>query len=354
MRLLLSTLGLAALALTACGAPAASTTGAELKAPEATPCAAPNAAARDQVPESQRGFEPIDDDAVPSFVGKTVYAGSIVKVSGGRRAIGIISGEALTLCRADTKKEPPPRKLGRGEVVRTRDFGGPPPPPGPKHSLVVVKNADGEMGEVQLTALSAQPLKYDLRHPGDGKTLLMAAFHEASALAPKIDALHAQHAFQLASISANEPDAAKRRDSRKVRAMRESFEASKHLVHNLVYGSNMAKESLLREKMWAVKFGDPTLVEVYAHGIKDPEEKKKHEALQRCLGSLSGATAAGNEARRAEASKAEKAWRKNMKGVPDAQLAALDAENEAKLDAEIARLKQRREEQLAAPTCKDQ
>ncbi len=355
MRSFLSYVSLTAVALTACGAPAgSSTTGAEVKAPEATPCAAPDPAARERVGEAERGYAPIDDDAVPSYVGKTVYAGSIVPLrTRGGAQVKLVAGEALTLCRADAKKDPAPRKLGRGEVVRTRDFGGPPPPPGPKHGYVVVKNADGDVGEVMVSTLSAQPLHYDLRHPGDGQALLTATFREAKALALKIDALHAKHAFELQALTANDADAAKRLDHDRVYAMRESFEASKRLVYALVHGSNMAKESLLREKMWAVRFGDPALVEVYAHGIKDPDARKKHERLTSCLGALSGATASGNEARRAAAEKADKPWRKRMTDVPAAQLEALDSEKVAKLDARIAELEQRRQGQLASPACSE-
>lgn len=356
MRLGVVLLVAASAAGAACGAPPAGSS-TPSSAPAEVACAAPSDDARAQVPEADRGFQPIDFDAVPATVGKVVYAAKMVKLTAVRgrstESVVVATGEAVTLCRAEERKEPPPRAPGPGEVVRTRNFGGPPPPPPPKYAQVVVKTADGHVGDVFIGELSARPLKYDLRHPGDARTLLLNAFREAVALAPKIDALHAKYAYALMGTNANEQDAARRRDYAVAQAMRESFEADSTLVHNLVYGSNVAKESLLREKMWAVRFGDPALVDVYSHGMKDPAEKKKHEPLKTCLGNLSGAIESGNGIRRAEERKAEKPWRKNMTGVPDAQLAALDTENLAKIDDEIAKLKQRRQEQLASPACKE-
>jgi hypothetical protein len=164
--------------------------------------------------------------------------------------------------------------------------------------------------------------------------------------------MHAKYAFALRTTSLNNGDAAMQSDYPKALAMEASFAADRTLVHDLVYGSGTTMEGMLRTKMWVTRFGDQTLVDVYAHGIKDPAEKKQREPLQNCLSVLANATQMGVEIHRLEEEKAQKPWRKNITGVPEAQLAALDAENVATRDADIMKRKQQRQDYFDSPSCK--
>jgi len=316
-----------ALTVTACASPPPRVPPPAPKAEAPLQCRTPTDALPESLPEGERAFEPIDDDVVPSMVGKTVFAGRLETSD-----VNLIAGEPLTLCKAE-------------EFDRKGSQGG-------RYNYVTVKNLDGEIGKVQIGNLSSRPLKYDLRHPGDAQTLLANAFHEAKSVASRLDALHAKHSFSLIRAG-QESSAEMRRDYAKADALRKSFDGDATLVHHLTYGSNVSKESLLRSKAWVARFGDPALLDVYVRGLGDGIERKRYEPFNRCLASLVHAVESGNMARGAEEEKTEKSWRSGMTGVAPAQLEALDKENVERLDKAIASYGKRRQEQLAWPECNE-
>ena len=267
-----------------------------------------------------------------------VYSSSNIELKNGDK-VWVLAGEGMTLNSCKTTKST--TTLLNGEKVS-----------GMHYNFCNVSTTDGKKGSIQLRYLSKKPLLYNLRKPGKAKELLLKVFQDAYPLAEEMHKLQMKHNYQLSSytgkITIDGQDFIGN-DYHMVDAMKESFTFSKMLVHNLVYGSHISKDSIMRDKKkkWLVDAEDETILDWFSKGIADKAMQKKYINAKNCLDKLGSVSSAGSEIAGIERKIEEKPWRRGIKDVSEKKLVALDKEKIDKLEKRKGELTKRIAKSLA-------
>jgi hypothetical protein len=261
-------------------------------------------------------FEPIAFTGVPDLVGKEVFAGVTLEVG----SAWVYAGEPLLLVAAP---------------ARTRDGQT-------TYPFVRVKTAAGKEADVPLRALSRTALRFDLRNPGTAHELALAVLADAYEIPARMHELRSKRDYKIDSNQ--HPDEYHQADS-----LAESFKFQRQLLHNLIHGSHQRREDVLREEpmRWLAAASNDALLAWYTDGVPDKKLKTKLENAVAALNLLDGVASLGFSIARLETEKAEKPWRRRLADLPEDKLAKLDAENAARIDADVAKSQQRIKEIFA-------
>lgn len=221
-----------------------------------------------------------------------------------------------------------------------------------KYSRCKVKTAEGTSGSVPFKLLSKTALAFDLSKPGKAAALRKAAFEEAYATALAMVKFAKAHRDQLGShVITGQVDHAPvlAEYAEHWYAMAGAFEAAKRLHRELVVGSRLTTESILRDRRygWVADAQDEQLMRTWSGGEPDAAKKKRLEAGITVLGKLNGVAAWGTLRVRVGDERAAKSWRRGTSGTASQQ-AMLDKEHEAKLDKRLADGEAQLAKQLAA------
>jgi hypothetical protein len=259
-------------------------------------------------------FEPIAYQDVQGLVGKTVYAASNSALD--RDNVWIYAGEPLKLVKAEQWN-------GQGE--------------GEQYNFVVVQNAEGKSGEVQLKTLSKKPLRYNLRKPGAAKKLLVQIFDDAYPLPSEMHRIRSKYDYDMSSFVVKDGKELVNPDYHLVEAMDDYYRFASNLVHNLIYSSNRSEEDLLREGQtkWLAFAKDDALLSWYADGIKDKSLKSKLAHAKDALGRLEHVAHHGFDIARLEREREEKDWLRGMEGVPAGKVKKIEAQKISGIQKEI-------------------
>ncbi len=265
-------------------------------------------------------FEAIGFKDVPALVGKQVFAGTTQDA----RGTWIYAGEPLTLVSAEAYQ--------KSANVTTYNF-------------VRIKTKEGKEGEVQIQYLSKAPLRFNLRTPGKAKALVLAILNDAFDLHAKLHAFRSRLRYDIASST--QPD-----EYHQVESMKSVFEKERSLLYSLVYGASTSEEDILRKEgtRWIADAADTTLLDWYAHGIRDKAVRKKFESAHKAVGYLDNVSRLSVDLANLENEKTKKPWRERMTGVPADKLAKLDADNMARITSETSRKKSAIKDAAAAAT----
>lgn len=90
------------------------------------------------------------------------------------------------------------------------------------------------------------------------------------------------------------------------------------------------------------------MLHVWTKGVESAADKRRVRAEMSCLGKLNGIGSWGTTPGSVAAERAARRWRHGVTGVSPAQLAALDKENEDRLDQRLARSNTAFQKSLAA------
>jgi hypothetical protein len=281
-------------------------------------------------------FTPIPYAEVKSLQSKQVFLADSVELD--RKSRGwAYAGQAVTLERCD--KTTSTITSGGAKVT------------GWRYARCKVKTADGLAGTVPFKVLSKTKLAFDLRDPGTPSALRRAAFDEAFETALAMVKFAKAHEAELRSSVVtstldNQPVLGEHYEA--WHAMVAAQAVAQKLHRELVVGSRLTTESILRDRKygWLTDAQNEELMTTWSKGVADPAQKKKLEAGIHALGKLNGVAAFGTLSTRIGEERAAKAWRRGISGS-EAQQAALDKENEARLDKRLADGKKSFEKQLA-------
>ena len=282
-------------------------------------------------------FTPIPYADVKGLQGKQVFLADSVELD--RRSRGwAYAGQAVTLESCDKTKS---TITSDGAKVT-----------GWRYTRCKVKTAEGLAGSVPFKLLSKTKLAYDLRRPGTPAALRRAAFAEAFETGLAMVKFAKAHERELASgIVTGTLDGAPvlGEHYEAWHAMAAAQAAAQRLHRELVVGSRLTTESILRDRKygWLTDAQNEELLRTWSKGVEDPAQKKKLEAGINALGKLNGVAAFGTLSTRIAEERAAKRWRRGISGS-EAQQAALDKENETRLDKRLADGKKQFEKQLAA------
>lgn len=256
-------------------------------------------------------FEPIPYVDVKGLIGKQVWAASNVGIA---PEVWVYAGEPLTVVSAEQY----------GDAAK-----------GEQYNVIQVKNADGKPGQIQLRLLSKKALKYNLRNPGKAKDLIVNAFLDAYELPAAMHKLRSKYDYNLdMEMKQGEDKWVVNPDYHLADAMDESFKFSRELVHNLIYSTNASEEQVLRNDntKWIALAKDEAILQWWCDGIEDKKVKQKFAAADAALSSLDNVSSHGFEISRVERERKERAWIKDMDGVPADKLKKLDEKNLAELN----------------------
>lgn len=282
-------------------------------------------------------YSPIPFADVPSLEGKQVFLADSVELDRKTRGWGY-AGQAVTLEKCD-------KTTSTITVDGAKVSGW-------QYTRCKVKTKEGVAGSVPWKLLSKTALAFDLSNPGKAAALRKAAFEESFATALAMVKLAKAHRDDLGSATVTGTvDGAPVLGEyyEQWHAMAAAQQAAQRLHRELVIGSRLTTESILRDRKygWVADAQDEELMKTWSGGEPDAAKKKKLEAGISVLGKLGGVAAWGTLQQRVSDERAAKAWRRGTGGT-QSQQAMLDKEHEAKLDKRLADGNAQFEKQLAA------
>jgi hypothetical protein len=270
------------------------------------------------------GFEPISFTELESLYGKTVYPSRASRLFGSDDA-WVYAGEPLTLLSCEPREKS--YTTLEGKKIR-----------GWYHETCQVRSGEGATGKIDLAFLSKTRLGYNLRAPGSATELPAKLLAEAYPLARRIHAMsHKIHYIfkEYSTVERHQGKTLVGNTYHQVYAMAVALGEAHDLMRWLMRGARNCRDAATCKGhyRWVVYAKDKRFLTWMSKGMQDERLQIRYAHVYNCLDALREIAKFRFKFRNVEEKRARKRWRRDARGVPEQELAAMDAAHLAELDA---------------------
>jgi hypothetical protein len=318
-------------------------------------CPAPAATAGNDVAPGDRGFTPVESDALlgGSLTNQTLFMGVSTeghdlhypdtkkyRLDEPAKDPMLLAGDPVTVCVVVPANI---LKTDGATKAEIKTPGG-----------VVVKTAAGERRLIPATQLSTTPLAYSLRHPGSADQLVRDLFaeglHDGKLVNERMKANQYASEDIVQDAGQWKVPWAYSQGQAFEKSMVETTDHLRYMVHGRIDRASIMRS---RDMAWIVKADDSKILDWHVDGVPAAEKPASYDGMLQCVQGMGHIHGAGmSYASKLEEMK-EKRWRKGLLDASEEKLATLDKAEMARLQKDADRFMKIIADQLGNKGCKE-